>query len=137
VSGRSEVAVVLQEEFTLRYGVSGSHKQHYLVRQLMFHDGAGSSGGHFTVAVREQKGGQYKQGDKWRYLDSASPVQLLSLDQLVYKYATTVYGALLVAKTQPQDDPRPMLVAPPAPRYTDHPSCHWCCCGSCLHTLYF
>ncbi|DBA86274.1 TPA: hypothetical protein ACH3X1_005773 [Trebouxia sp. C0004] len=116
VSGRSEVAVVLQEEFVLRYGLCGIHKQHYLVRQLMFHDGVGSSGGHFMVAVREQKDGRYKKGDRWRYLDSAHPVQSLSLDQLMYKGARDVYGAMLVAKTQPQDDPRPMLVAPPAPR---------------------
>jgi len=125
---------VLQEDFVLRYGVDGTHKQHYLVRPFMFHDGVGSSGGHFTVAVREQKDGQYNQGDKWRYLDSARPVQFLSFDQLVYKSPTTVYGALLVAKTQPQDDPRPMLAAPPAPRYTNDPPCH---CGLCLNSHHF
>ena len=134
VSGRSEVAVMLQEEYVLRYGMDDSQKQHYLVRQYMFHDGVGSSGGHFTVAVREQQGGKYKQGDKWRYLDSVRPVEILSLDQIVYKYPTTVYGVLLVAKAQPQDDPRPMLVAPPAPRYTNTPPCH---CRLCFNTHHF
>ena len=125
---------MLQEEYVLRYGMDDSQKQHYLVRQYMFHDGVGSSGGHFTVAVREQQGGKYKQGDKWRYLDSVRPVEILSLDQMVYKYPTTVYAVLLVAKAQPQDDPRPMLVAPPAPRYTNTPTCH---CSLCFNTHHF
>ncbi len=137
VSGRSKVAVMLQEEVVLSYGTNGTQKQHYLVRQYMFHEGVGSSGGHFTVAVREQQGGKYKEGDKWRYLDSAQPAQSLSLDQMVYGFPTKVYAALLVAKTQPQDDPRPMLVAPPAPRYTHTPPCHWCCCRLCLITHHF
>ena len=128
---------MLQEEVVLSYGTDGTQKQHYLVRQYMFHTGVGSSGGHFTVAVREQQDGKYKEGDKWRYLDSAQPVQYLSFIQLVHSSPTLVYAALLVAKTQPQDDPRPMLVAPPAPRYTNDPPCHWCCCRLCLITHHF
>ena len=131
------MAVMLQEEFVLPYGTDGTQKQHYLVRQYMFHTGVGSSGGHFTVAVREQQGGKYKQGDRWRYLDSAQPVQYLSFIQMVHRFPRSVYAALLVAKAQPQDDPRPMLVAPPAPRYTNTPPCRWCCCRLCLITHHF
>ena len=134
VSGRSKVAVMLQEEVFLPYGIHGTQKQHYLVRQYMFHTGVGSSGGHFTVTVREQQDGKYRHGDKWRYLDSALPVQSLSFIQLVHSSPTTVYAALLVAKAQPQDDSRPMLVPPPAPRYTKDPPCH---CGLCLNTRHF
>ena len=92
-------------------GEDGQQQQEYEVRQYMFSIGSQSSAGHFTVAVREQLDGAYQQGDKWLYLDSASPVATLSLEQLMYAHATEVYAALMVAKVQPPDDTRPLMKA--------------------------
>ena len=108
---KSELAVLLQEEFTLMCGKSGQQQQEYEVRQYMFSIGSQSSAGHFTVAVREQRDGAYHQGDKWLYLDSAFPAVTLSLEQLMYAHATEVYAVLMVAKVQPPDDTRPLLKA--------------------------
>ena len=47
-----QVAIALQEDFTLTYGSSIGLQKDYNVRQLMFNTGGTSGGGHFITANR-------------------------------------------------------------------------------------
>ncbi len=111
MSTRSHVAVILQEEYNLRYGPDLDLTKSYHIYQLMFTTGVNSSAGHFTSAVRLQSDGAYRPGDLWQYLDSDHVIQTRSLHQLCYEQAHNVYVMQMMAKVEPQGDPRPLLKA--------------------------
>ena len=50
-----QVAIALQEDFTLTYGSSIGLQKDYNVRQLMFNTGGTSGGGHFITASVEHQ----------------------------------------------------------------------------------
>ena len=100
-SQRSTVAVTLDEDVTLHYGIGGEASKQYELRRVMFHHGNSSTNGHYTVAARQQHNGKCSQGDDWLYFDSAARPVTYTLPQLAAKFARSVTGVLLVAKANP------------------------------------
>lgn len=93
--------VHLQEEVTLVYGAQDKFFKTFEVRRMMFFLGSSSTGGHFTVAAREQRDGQCQPGDRWSYFDSALPTLTYTVDELTAHYCRDVTGLLLVARDPP------------------------------------
>lgn len=100
-SHRSEVAVFLEEEVNVSYGIDSELVKKFKARRVMFHIGGDSSSGHYTVAVREQRDGMCQADDSWRYLNSAALPVSLSLQDLSAKLCRYVVGVLLVAQRSP------------------------------------
>ena len=112
-----QVAIALQEEFTLTYSRDVRLQKEYHVRQLMFNTGGTSGGGHFITAIRVQSAGCFLPGDVWQLFSSADEPCMLSLAYLDQHYSRHLSMMLMTAKEQPADDMRPLLQAPSRPRY--------------------
>ena len=93
----NDARVILQEEVTLRHGITNECTKDYEVRRVIFD----SLFGGFSIAARQQQGGRCRVGDSWRYLDGDSRPVCMSLPQLTARFSDCVAGVLLVAKTAP------------------------------------
>ncbi len=124
-----QVAIALQEDFTLTYGRGIGLQKDYHVHQLMFNTGVNSGGGHFITAIRLQRDGRYQPGDMWQLFSSADEPCTLSLAYLDEVYSKYLNMMLMTAKEQPADDMRPLLQAPSRPRYILFLQycCYYCC----------
>lgn len=114
-SGRSHMAVEIQEEVTLSYGSEWQLSKAYYVNRIIVYMGESCTGGHFTVAVRQQRNGQYQPGDLWQYLNSDLPAVTCTMRSLRRVHGQNVTGLLLVAKPTVPDEPLPNIPAQPLP----------------------
>lgn len=114
-SGRSQMAVEIQEQVTLSYGSEWQLSKKYDVNRISFYSGESSTGGHFTVAVRQLRNGQYHPGDLWQYLNSHLAAITCTMESLRRVHRGNVTGLLLVAKPIVPAEPLPTIPAGPLP----------------------